>query len=177
MITTRSYDFTDLVVNSQKAEQGYAPTSGPHNLGLSIGETDIFDSGAAVLTNVKANPRTIYITHIAIGTDATPIDKATQTGLIAEHSRWLIDVFQPLVPSGTGALCTHVYQALFPQNVPLLLTPAKDNWVYIREIGLFSGTTLVSRQLLAFDNRPIAGGGSHAPLDLLVSWVFSFVKS
>ena len=177
MITTRSFDFTDLLVNTQKTAQGTAPTSGPHNLGLSIGETDVFASGAAVLSNIKANPRTIYITHIAIGTDATPIDPATQTGLIAEHSRWLIDVFQPLVPSTTGVLCTHVYQALFPKDISVLLTPPLDNWVYIREIGLFSGTTLVSRQLLAFDNRPIAGGGSHDPYDLLISWVFSFLKT
>jgi hypothetical protein len=177
MNTTRSFDFLDLLVGTQKEASGNAPTKSSHYIGVSILEADVMTSGAAILALIKANPYINYISHIAIGTDATPVNPA-QTGLIAEYSRWPLDLFLSNTPATTGLFYSQVYQCLFPKGV----TPPGDCQINIKEIGLFgdadasqAGATLFCRQLLSYDNRTIGAGGTTTPVDLMINAIFSFL--
>ena len=172
MNTTRSFDFLDLLVGTQKEASGTAPTKSSHFIGVSIGEADVMTSGATILANTKASPGTCYITHIAIGTDATPVNPA-QAALLAEYSRWPLDLFLANIPSTAGLKCSQVYQSLFP----VAITPPADCKILIKEIGLFgdAGATLFCRQLLSYDNRAIGAGGTTTPIDLMINAIFSFL--
>ena len=167
MIKTRSYDYNDMILNIQKTADGPAPNYSAHNLNLILEEADVFASGISILALLRFSPSMPLLTHIAIGTDDTPLDPATQTGLIAEVSRWPIDVFSGMDAFAAGTLVTQIYQAFWP----------KDTCDFnIKEIGIFgdNGSTLYARKLLHYDNRRT--GPITLPVDLMIGFMVKFIS-
>ena len=156
-VNNRTYDFKDLIVSNQRGSAPPAPSVSPHYLGLTIGESDVFDSGLVTLASIKSNPRTPYLNNIAIGTDDTPLDPATQTGLIAQVYFGPTTLFEPVIPL-TTAKATQVVQ---------IYIPAASCTYHIKEIGIFNYSTLFCRQLFDFDN-------SVNPVNLIINWLLSF---
>lgn len=159
-INHRTYDFRDLIVSNQRDNAPAPPANSPHYLGLSIGEADVFTSGTTLLASIKANPGTQYLTHIAIGTDDTPLDPTTQTGLIAEVYRDQITLFDSIVPLALPN-ATLIEQLFIPAS-------ATGVNVHIKEIAIFgnNGTDMFCRQLLDYDNTN--------PVNLIISWLVNF---
>ena len=173
MKNSRSYDFLDMLVGTQQNADGPAPTKSPHYIGCTIGESNFQTGAASILTTIKANPYICYASHISIGVSNTPVD-LSQTGLIEQYSIWPIDVFTANVLQ-QGNQATHLYQCYFPMR-GTLSDPSNDDLINIQEVGLWGnyGATLLCRQLLSFDNRPIISGNKVNPVDLMIHFILNF---
>lgn len=158
MLDTRAWDYREIIINTQKKAAGAAPLAIPHYLGLSIGEADVFDSGASLLASIKSTPDSRLLTTIAIGTDNTAIDFVLQGDLLARVQTNQTALWNYTIPaSGLGALyLSQVYM------------PASLCTYDIQEVGIFGADgSMLCRQLLHFDN-------STNPVDLMISWILTF---
>ena len=176
MNTTRSFDFLDMLVGTQKQAYGNPPVKTPHHIGANI--TEIQNGASSLLTTILNDPYGLHLSHIAIGMDDTAWDPS-QYGLIADYSRMPIDIFLPsqtLVPG--GYLASQLYQAYFPFYAPAPRAPLapKDCQTHIKEIGLFgdNGLTMYTRVLLDYNNIPMISGNPTIPSDLMVSFIYQF---